>query len=411
MEPASLLLEIDGIPEPVRALAEALESSGHPTWVVGGSLRDLLCGRPPGDFDLATAAAPEVVLARFPRAVPIGLRFGTVMVPTPAGPVDVTTLRGDDIEEDLGHRDFTVNALAWHPGRGELLDPFDGRSDLAKGRLRAVRSAADRLAEDPLRALRAARLVATHGFEIDDELERALRDAAPTLSGVARERVRHELVTLLLAPGAAAGLRLLRGSGLEAEFAPGAARDAAAVVEALPGRLEPRLAGWLRGARSTAILRRLRFSRRTTESVARLLHCHPVEQSVDARRDAAVRRHLKRIGPERTEDLVALRRAELRAGESAGTPRAAADLAQLDALVAAFERVRSAGDLALRRHDLAIDGDEVMRQLGSGPGPQVGRALAFLTDRVIEDPSLNTPQALHRLLEGLAAEAEGEEQS
>ena len=154
MEPSSLRLEIDGIPEPARALAEALESSGHPTWIVGGGLRDLLCGRPPGDFDLATAAAPEVVLARFPRAVPIGLRFGTVMVPTPAGPVDVTTLRGDDIEEDLGHRDFTVNALAWHPGRGELLDPFDGRSDLAKGRLRAVRSAADRFRRSPFASKR-----------------------------------------------------------------------------------------------------------------------------------------------------------------------------------------------------------------------------------------------------------------
>ena len=104
-------------------------------------------------------------------------------------------------------------------------------------------------------------------------------------------------------------------------------------------------------------------------------------------------------------------RAERRAGDSAGTPRAAADLVQLDALVAAFERVRLAGALILRRHDLAIDGQAVMQQLGPGPGPQVGRALGFLTDRVIEDPSLNTPQALRRLLEGLAAEAEGEKQS
>ncbi|MBT38175.1 MAG: hypothetical protein CL938_06455 [Deltaproteobacteria bacterium] len=411
MEPSPLRLEIDGIPEPVCALAEALEASGYATWIVGGGLRDLLCEKPPGDFDLATAAPPEAVLSRFPRAVPIGLRFGTVMVPTPAGPVDITTLRGNDIEEDLGHRDFTVNALAWHPGRGELLDPFDGRSDLAKGRLRAVRCAADRLAEDPLRALRAVRLVATHGLEIDDELAQALGDAVPALSRVARERVRHELVTLLLAPGVATGLRLLRDGGLEARLAPAAAPDAAAVVEALPARLELRLAGWLRGARPTAILRKLRFARRTTDSVADLLRWHPVEWNVDTQRDVAVRRHLKQIGPERADDLVALRHAELRVGESAGTPRAVAGLAQLEALVAAFERVRQAGDLALRRRDLAIDGKEVMRLLGCGPGPHVGRTLAFLTHCVVEDPSRNTPETLHRLVETLAAEPKGGDKS
>lgn len=403
MNTASFRLEIDGIPEPVSALVEALEASGHATWIVGGSLRDLLCGRPPGDFDLATAASPESVLSRFPHAVPIGLRFGTVMVPTAAGPVDVTTMRGNDIEADLAHRDFTLNALAWHPVRAELLDPFDGRADLAKGRLRAVRCAADRLAEDPLRALRAARLSATHGLETDEELLRAIRGVAPELSRVARERVRRELVTLVLAPGVAAGLDLLRNGGLETHLAPQAAPDASAVVAAIPARLETRLAGWLRGARSNAILRSLRFSRRTTESVAHILRCHPVERNVDTQRDAAVRRHLKRIRPEQTQDLIALRRAELRFGEPAGSPRAAADLAQLDALIAAFDRVIRAGELALRRQDLAIDGEELMRVMGTGPGPQVGRALAFLTDRVIEDPSLNTPENLRRLLGDLAA--------
>ena len=408
MDNASLRLEIDGIPEPVCAVVEILEGAGYATWIVGGGLRDRLCGRPPGDFDLATAAAPETVLAHFPRAVPTGLRFGTVMVPTPAGPLDITTFRGSDIEEDLGHRDFTVNALAWHPSRGELLDPFGGRADLTKGRLRAVRCAEDRLAEDPLRALRALRLVATHGLEIDDELLDALLGAAPRLAGVARERVRHELVTLLLAPDAAKALQLLRDSGLETRLAAGVAPDAPEVVHALPARLELRLAGWLRGARATPILRSLRFSKRTTESVARLLQCHPIEGNVDTRRDAAVRRHLKRVGPERVNDLVTLRRAELACRP---TSAGKTELARLEALEAAFARVRALGNLALRRQDLAIDGEEVMRLLGTGPGPRVGRILRALTNRIIDDPSLNTPEALRGLAKTLAAEQEKGESS
>ena len=100
------------------------------------------------------------------------------MVPTAIGPVDVTHFRGADLLEDLAHRDFTINALAYEPQRALLYDPFDGRADLAKGRLAAVGSAHDRLAEDGLRALRAPRLAATLELEVDAELEAALAAAA-----------------------------------------------------------------------------------------------------------------------------------------------------------------------------------------------------------------------------------------
>jgi tRNA nucleotidyltransferase/poly(A) polymerase len=284
-KPSAVELDRSDIPDAVVGLLETLEAAGHTSFVVGGGIRDLLCSRRPGDFDIATAAPVDALLELFPRAIPIGLKHGTVMVPSAAGPVDISHFRGGaGIEDDLALRDFTINAMAWHPGRNELLDPHDGRADLERRRLRAVLDADARFAEDPLRALRGVRLAAELGLEIPDELLAAMRRAACRLAGVAKERIRYELRSLLLAPGAAAGLRYLRASGIEAELAPGAKADAPETVGALPADLELRLAAWLRGTRSTAILRDLRFSRRTNQVVEHLLRWHPIEAGVDPSR-------------------------------------------------------------------------------------------------------------------------------
>jgi tRNA nucleotidyltransferase/poly(A) polymerase len=356
------------------------------------------------DFDVATAAPPERVLALFPRAVPIGLAHGTVMVPTKAGPVDVTSYRsGGTLRDDLSHRDFTLNALAWSPERALLIDLFDGRRDLAQGRLRAVGSARERLVEDPLRILRAARLVAQLGLTADAELEQAIAQTRETLARVARERVRRELALLLLAPDAGAGLALLRRTQVESALAPGAAGDAAEVVPVLPLDLELRLAGWLRGARADLVLREHRYARRTVARVERLLRLHPIEQGAEAGHDASLRRLLRRAGEGDFDALVALRRAELERGEASRRSDVEAARQRLRELEQAAARVRRSGALALHRFDLAIRGDEVMRLLGCRPGPQVGRALRFLTECVIEDPSCNTPERLRERLAGWAA--------
>jgi tRNA nucleotidyltransferase (CCA-adding enzyme) len=406
MEPDLLdqqLLVLEGVPDAVGWVVETLAAAGHAGFLVGGCVRDLLRGQPPDDFDLATSARPEQLLGLFPHAVPIGIRHGTVMVPTESGPVDITAFRGGaTIEDDLAHRDFTLNAMAYEPRQHRLIDPFEGRSDLAKGRLRAVRDAGARFAEDPLRALRAARLQATLNFDVEPEIEQAMAEAVEALRNVARERVRHELAATLLAPGATHGLELLRRTGIERDLAPGAAADAPAVVAALPPDLELRLAGWLRGARAAWILQRLRFSRRTVQRVERLLRWHPVELGVAPPLDASVRQHLRRVGERNASALLALRRAELLHVGAAHSQQAAVELGRISELEAAFERVRRAGRLALRRHDLAIDGERVMHILGCEPGPIVGRALRHLIDRVIEDPSCNTPEALHALLEAWA---------
>ncbi len=397
-EPRGEALELDGIPAPVRALVDALAERGFEAYLVGGCVRDCLSGSGAADFDLATAAPVEAVLEIFPRAIPIGLRHGTVMVPTRAGPVDVTSFRaGPRIEDDLAHRDFTVNAMAYDPRRGVLVDPEGGRTDLAKGVLRAVGAAADRLREDPLRALRAARLLATRGFEIDPAVETAMASLPRSaLARVPRERIRRELELLLLAPRVGEALALLRRTRVEEALAPGAAPDAAAVVPRLPLSLELRLAGWLRGARPAAVLRGLRFPRRTTERVDRLLRLHPLERAAPSPRRADVRRLLRRTGEDGLRALLSLRAAELGAGSvESGADAARTALAELSAAV---DRVHREGTLALQRADLALDGRGVMEALGIPAGPAVGRALAHLTECVIEDPACNTRERLTELL-------------
>lgn len=398
-------MDPSSVPASVRHILDALSNAGHGAWLVGGCVRDLVRGERPSDFDVVTSAPPEEVLRIFPRAVPIGLRHGTVMIPTPDQPVDVTSFRaGPELADDLAHRDFTLNAMAYDPRRDELVDPHEGREDLARGRLRAVGSARERFAEDPLRALRAARLVAALGFEIDPGVEAAMRDARPGLASVAAERVKRELAALLLAPHASRGLALLRRTGLEADLAPGADAAVVTYVDDLPFDLELRLAAWLRTAKAAAVLKAFRFGRRIGERTLHLQRGHPIEAGADATRLGSVRRLMRRVGEGNVAALLAWRRAELRSARAAGLAEPDAE-ERLEALAQAVERVRSTGAIALRRSDLALDGREVMEILGCGPGPEIGRALRHLTDCVIEDPSRNTPDGLRKLLEELRSGA------
>jgi len=391
----------DDLPSGIRDVLSRLDEAGHAAYLVGGCVRDRLRAQDVADFDVTTAAAPAEILALFPRAIPIGIRHGTVMQPTPDGPVDVTSFRcGDDLESDLACRDFTINAIAYDPLRRKLIDPFEGRGDLASGRLRCVGRAEDRFREDPVRILRAARLIASLDLEFDRDLVAEMERARGGLQRVARERLRHEIEELMHSRRAERGLALLRESGVEADLAPGTRSDAVAVVAALPPDLTLRLAGWLRGTRAVKILSKMRFPRRITGAVAHLLENHPIDGGLNPKRDVAVRRRIKRARIESLPALFALRRAEIAvAGDGVE-----GDLEIVNRVEAAFERVQRAGELALYRFDLAIDGADVMEALGSGPGRHVGRALRYLTERVVEDPNANTREELLRLLADWKAE-------
>jgi tRNA nucleotidyltransferase/poly(A) polymerase len=343
------------------------------------------------DFEIATSADGDTLLAMFARAVPLDARPQRVLLPTAAGAVElVPHVHGSGICGELAHRDFTLHALAVDP-QGRVLDPFAGSEDAAAGRLRCVGRAPERFAEDPLRRLRAARLVATRGLAPAASIVAALRADPEEITTVHEAHVRGELHALLLGRFADRGLALLRETGLEAVIADGVASDAAAVVAALPEDLELRLAAWLRGTRAVRILRRLREPRPRVIAVERLLHLHPIDAVADPAHDGAFRRLVRR-SESFLPGLVALRAAEIAVrGEGASARE------RLDALRRAIDRARTT-DPGEAHMVLALDGTAVMEILGCGPGPEVGRALRHLAKAAAADRACNTAEALRERL-------------
>ncbi len=244
------------VPQYVLGVIDTLHRASHRGYLVGGSLRDLVRGVEPHDYDLTTDATPEEMLEIFAdfRVIPTGLKHGTVTVISDGNPIEVTTHRIDGeyhdarrpdavqftrrLFEDLSRRDFTVNAMAWNPETG-LVDLFDGQGDLARGVLRAVGDAETRFSEDALRILRAFRFSAQLGFDIDPDTLAGARAAAAGLARISVERIFAELCRLLESPHAVAGLRAL----LDCGCAPYVFFDAAIGGE-LPdlSRLAPRAA-------------------------------------------------------------------------------------------------------------------------------------------------------------------------
>ncbi len=203
------------IPPAVAALCVALREAGHQAHPVGGCVRDLLLGRVPGDWDVATSALPEEVMALFPHTVPTGIAHGTVTVLTGEEKVEVTTFRREGayldgrrpaavsfdagLTEDLSRRDFTINAMALGEGAA-MIDPFGGQTDLSARLVRCVGVPDRRFAEDALRMLRAIRFAAQLGFEIEEHTAAAIGGNAARAAALSGERVKAELEKILLSP-------------------------------------------------------------------------------------------------------------------------------------------------------------------------------------------------------------------
>ena len=214
-----------------RRTYDAVAAVVSPVFLVGGSVRDALLGRPCGDFDFTTPLDPDTIEARVREAgrrpYLVGKKFGTVAFKVEGQTVEVTTFRSEtyaegtrkpdvqfvaELAEDLSRRDFTINAMA--QAAEEIIDPFGGRDDLAAGVIRAVGNAPERFAEDPLRMLRAARFSAQLTFGVEPTTVAAMERLAPRILSVARERWVAELDKLLVGPGATDALRLLAETGL-----------------------------------------------------------------------------------------------------------------------------------------------------------------------------------------------------
>jgi len=218
-----------------RVVAE-LRTGGHQAWLVGGCVRDLLLGIPPKDFDVATSARPEQIMALFPKAELIGAHFGVVQVREAGEAVEVATFRSDhsysdgrhpdavvfetDPRQDALRRDFTINAMFLDPGSGEVVDFTGGRADLERKIVRAIGDARERFREDHLRMLRAVRFAARFGFQIDADTYAAMGELRQSIHRVSAERIREELLRILTEGGAARGMHLLDGCGLLQELLP-----------------------------------------------------------------------------------------------------------------------------------------------------------------------------------------------
>jgi poly(A) polymerase len=223
-------------------VCETLQQHGFAAYVVGGAVRDLLLGREPKDFDVATGARPEQVRAIFRRSRIIGRRFRLVHVMMGAETIEVSTFRGPSVvgaeaggdsaqstdehgrilrdnvfgtvEEDARRRDFTINAMFYDPVRQEVLDYHDGVADIKAKRLRMIGDPLQRYREDPIRMVRAVRFAAACGFEIEPRARKPIRTLAGLLQNVPKARVFDEIMKLLLSGNAAEGVRRLRKEGL-----------------------------------------------------------------------------------------------------------------------------------------------------------------------------------------------------
>ena len=398
----------------------------------------------PGDWDVATSAHPEMVVELFPDATWENA-FGTVTVDGGPMAVEVTTYRteggyrdarhpdrvrwGTSLEEDLGRRDFTVNAMAWVPddlaaGRGHLIDPYGGQADLSAGVLRAVGDADERFREDALRLLRAVRFASTLRLSMEPATEAAAVRLAPLAEMLSGERVRDELLRLLGGEPPSAGFAMLERMGLMAVVLPelaalrgveqgkvlgGDALDhSLRTADALPADdLVLRWAGLLHdvGKAPTAAgghfighesvgadlvesrMRDLAFPRAEIDRVTHLVRHHLIQYTADWS-DAAVRRFLRRVGDgQPLTDLLALRRADTAASSGAGVGDRAAD--ELERRIAALR-----ANAVLTVRGLAIDGNDLLREMGMKPGPEVGRVLDALLQAVLDDPALNQRDTL-----------------
>lgn len=462
-------------PAHVRALIEQLHAQGHAAYLVGGSVRDTLLGRRETDWDLATDALPERTLQLLPGAV-YENAFGTVAVRREHQVIEITTFRheheyadfrrphrlefGDDIGADLARRDFTVNAIAWGVEAGEseraeadeadgveaggqtsvepaIVDPFGGLADLDARLLRAVGDPDARFREDALRMVRAVRLAATLGFEIEPATLAAIRANAPLVAHLSGERIAAELGKLLAAPRPSVGLSLALDAGVLAVISPDLAAQRGVPqnkihgedlwdhtlrsVDAAPAdRPVVRLAALLHdiGKPSTladghfhhhdvvgaelaeGLLDRLHYPKAATHEVVALVRHHMFTVDPDAT-GAAIRRFIRRIGRDRIDDLLELRRADdIGSGRPSDSPSLMAFRARIEAELAA--------EAALDRYALKIDGTDLMRELGLTPGPRLGRILDELVERVIVDPALNDAPTLLLLAQGMLADMQDE---
>ena len=429
-----------GLPKGAAVIIDRLEREGYTAWAVGGCVRDSLRGVVPNDWDIATSAKPGEILRLMGglRALPTGLKHGTVTVRAEGANYEVTTYRVeseysdgrhpdevffvDDIRDDLARRDFTINAMAWHPVRG-LCDPFGGRQDIEKKLLRAVGDPRERFTEDALRILRGLRFASKTGYEIEENTVQAMRGCVPLLQNIAAERIREELLGLLA--GRYVGRVLMAYADLITavlpELAPMVGHDqfnayhkfdiwehTVRVVEAAPGDPILRFALLLHDCGKPAtftrdergvghfdghpavsamiaekITDRLRFSNADRVRIDLYVRYHDYPLG---REERIIRRRLARFGEENFRTLVLIKKCD-----ATGQLTHPENIEMLDRIVRTADRIlEQQACLSLRQ--LAVKGEDMMA-LGLR-GRRIGSTLETLLSEVVDGTLENEREAL-----------------
>ena len=422
----------------VARLGALFADAGHDLFVVGGSVRDELLGRPTHDLDFTTDAHPDAIKRLINAAAPhavytVGERFGTIGGIFGDIDVEITTYRseayashsrkpevefGTSLAGDLARRDFTINALARPALGGAIVDLFGGTADLERHIVRAVGNPDERFSEDPLRLLRAVRFCAQLEFALAEPTREAARRQAPALRIVSRERILDELNRLLLTPHPARGLRLLADLGLADEVLPEvvALRQTSqgrrtkdvfehtlAVVENTRPELALRWSALLHDvgkpktfvqeggevhfpghemvgeSLARGILSRLRMDHRTIDRISRLVGLHMrANQYEDSWTDGAVRRLVREVDDD-LDLLLLLSTADVTSYRQAKRQAAADRASRLR------ERVRRLEEEAsIHAIKSPLDGVELMAMFGRGPGPWIRDVKDYLLELVLE---------------------------
>ncbi|HEY0907763.1 MAG TPA: HD domain-containing protein [Candidatus Paceibacterota bacterium] len=447
------------VPVEVSQVTKTLENKGFKAYLVGGCVRDLIIGREPKDWDVTTDATPEQIIAVFPHTF-YENSYGTVGVVNDLATderlktVEVTPFRlesaytdkrrpdavsfSKNIEDDLKRRDFTINALALKlederegSFTGNMIDLFNGQTDIKDGLIRTVGDAHERLSEDALRIMRAIRIAAELGFAIEKGTLEALKTHAPLLAHIAKERVRDEFVRILMSDTPMNALMMCRELGIvpfiarELEESYGVEQNQAHSYDVWEHLLrtlqhsadkkyplEIRLAALFHdigkpatrrfsretnqftfyghevvGARMTEkILRNLNFPTKTVENVVKLVRWHMFFSDTEQITLSAVRRMVANVGKEHIWNLM-----NVRICDRIGTGRPKENPYRLRKYKAMIEEaLRDPISVGM----LKIDGKKIMEVSKMPPNPKIGLILNALLEEVLENPKLNTAEYL-----------------
>lgn len=435
------------VPKIVKEFATIILQAGFQCFLVGGAVRNMVIDLQVFDYDIATDAYPEQIMKLFHRVIPTGIKHGTVTVLYKKTHFEVTTFRveGDysdnrrpdsvsytpSINQDLKRRDFTINAIAFDLRTCRLIDPQNGISDIQAKIIRAIGDPNQRFSEDALRMLRACRFAAQLQFIIDDKTFQGIRKNRNSIESVSAERIRDELIKIILSEKPTIGLNYMERTGLLAIILPelhackgipqkgqhkfDVYTHSITACEMAENDVVIRLSGLLhdigkpvtldyrngdeptfyRHEEASAemardILKRYRFPKAIEQKVSHLILNHMFHYT-SSWSDAAVRRFAARIGRNYINDLFKLRIADQRGmtGEIRPNP-------SLDELKERLSTVASA-DAAFSIQDLDIDGDLLADKAGVPRGPEMGDVLHYLFEAVLDDPNLNKKAILLNL--------------